>query len=137
MNTLLAHLAHTNVSAFQGQALYLKGQALLALGRLPEASQALQAARAWADARGAQHMLWPVLFTLGQIYARIKQTKEAHHLWQQSHDILKGMALNIADDGLRAAFLATADVATVLNSEHLAQSPNLFYTQIGGRYIVL
>ncbi len=137
LDTLLDHLARTNVSAFQGQALYLKGQALLALGRLPEASQALQAARAWAEALGAQHVLWPVLFTLGQIYARSQQTKEAHHLWQQSRDILKGLALNIADDGLRAAFLATSDVATVLNSEHLAQSPNLFYTQIGGRYIVL
>jgi hypothetical protein len=78
-----------------------------------------------------------VLFTLGQIYARNKQTRESHHLWQQSRDILKGLSLNIAENGLRAAFLATADVATVLNSEHLAQSPNLFYTQIGGRHVVL
>jgi predicted ATPase len=134
---LLSSLARHGVSAFQAQALYLKGQALLALGRLPEASEALQAARSQAETLGAQHVLWPVLFTLGQISLRSKQHKEATWLWQQSRDILKGLALTITDDSLRAAFLATADVAAVLNSEHLAQSPNLFYTQIGGRHVVL
>jgi tetratricopeptide (TPR) repeat protein len=133
---LLTYLTHNGVSAFRAQTLYLKGQSLLALGRLAEASDALQAARAQAETLGAQHLLWPILFTLGQIYARSKNTKEANWLWKQARDILKGLTLTITDDSLRAAFLATANVATVLHSEHLTQSPNLFYSQIGGRHVV-
>jgi tetratricopeptide (TPR) repeat protein len=133
---LLAYLTRSGAGAFQAQTLYLKGQALIASGRLPEATETLKAARMQAEAVGAQHVLWPVLFTLGQLCARSRQAKEAQRLSKQARDILKGLALTIADDRLRAAFLSTADAATVLNSEHIEQSPNLFYSQIGSHRVV-
>lgn len=114
MDRLVAHLQQMEIRSFICEGLLLKGQALLAQGRVEEAYEVLTEARAQSEAAGSRRVLWPVLFTLSQVEAQRGYSTEAENLRQQAREIIEDIAGHAPPD-LRASFLALPNVRAVLS----------------------
>lgn len=88
--------------------LALKGKALLALERLPEAVVALEEAKLGAELRQAPSILWRVQLSLGQVYHLLKQEELAQREWSQARGIINRLAATIDEPALRERFLQAA-----------------------------
>jgi DNA-binding CsgD family transcriptional regulator/Tfp pilus assembly protein PilF len=88
--------------------LALKGEALLALKRLPEASEALEEAKRGAEQRQAPSILWRIQRSLGQVYHLLKREDQAHREWNGARDIITKLAATIDETALREHFLRAA-----------------------------
>lgn len=88
--------------------LFLKGQALLALKCLEEATRTLEEAKHGAKLRQAPSILWRVQLSLGQAYHLLKHEKQAHHEWSEARNIITKLASTIDETPLRESFLRTA-----------------------------
>ena len=86
----------------------LKGEALLALKRLPEASEALEEAKRGAEQRQAPSILWRIQRSLGQVYHLLKREDQAHREWNGARDIITKLAATIDETALREHFLRAA-----------------------------
>jgi DNA-binding CsgD family transcriptional regulator len=89
-------------------ALQLKGEALLALGRLEEALSALEPAREEAARRGALILLWQICASLAHLYATSKQSILQAGRTNQSRECINEIAADIEDASLRENFLHAA-----------------------------
>jgi predicted ATPase/class 3 adenylate cyclase len=90
------------------EVLYHKAKALVALGRLEEASQMLTEARSLAEELGIIQALWPVLFLQAKIETRKGDTGKARILEAEGEKIVNGIAQRLEAAGLRQSFLDQA-----------------------------
>jgi tetratricopeptide (TPR) repeat protein len=109
---LYGEVIRLDVRPYRADLQWLKGRALLALGRLDEAHIALSQAHADAEAIGSRRMLWPVLAALGELAKRRGQPAEAAALCAQAWTVVA----TLADHGppeLREAFLHMPQVQSL------------------------
>lgn len=87
---------------------YLRGQALMGLGRLTEAETAWQAALKTAVTQGFRPLCWRIQADLTKRYLtkRRRPLVEAAHLEAQT--LIKELAANISDDAVRENFASCA-----------------------------
>jgi DNA-binding CsgD family transcriptional regulator/tetratricopeptide (TPR) repeat protein len=88
--------------------LKLKGEALVALGRLSEAVEALEEAKRGALERRETPLLWQIHRSLGQVYRRLKREEQAQGEWAAAREIIGKLAATIEEEALREHFSQTA-----------------------------
>ncbi len=88
--------------------LKLKGEALLALARLEEAAEALEAARQGAVERDARPVLWTIHRALGQVYQLLHRKEQARLEQAAGRQLIEALAMTIDDASLRDHFRRTA-----------------------------
>jgi len=88
--------------------LKLKGEALLALGRVEAAAQALEEARRTAEAHEVRPLLWQILRVLGQAQQRLGQRKQARHSFTVAREIITALAATVQATDLRDQFMRGA-----------------------------
>jgi DNA-binding CsgD family transcriptional regulator len=86
----------------------LRGEALMALGRVEEAETLLQAAQATARAQGLRPLLWRICVALGKLYRVQRRQQEAEEAFSTAQALIEELAANVADEDLRASFLLQA-----------------------------
>ena len=96
--------------------LRIKGQALLALGRVREAGETLATARDMAEVQGSKRTLWSILFELGQVALLEGNPLESDKLIQQSKDTVDYIAGTFGSAENRDAFLNGSKVCKVLGA---------------------
>ena len=94
--------------------LFLRGQALKGLGRGDEAYNSLEEARAQAQSLHLNRVLWQILAQMADIETTRGNKVKAANLLQQARSVIQAIADNIAQDDLRASFLALPEVGKVL-----------------------
>lgn len=88
--------------------LKLKGEALAALGRLEEAAQALEDAKAAALQQQERPLLWQIDRALGRVYYRMKDQDGAEHAFAETRRIITELAVSINEPTRRELFLQEA-----------------------------
>jgi adenylate cyclase len=116
MDELIAVQADTGARVVLPEALYLKGQALLAQGHLDAAQVALTEARAEAEAVTARPMLWQILAVLAEIDDQYGDAAQAELLRDQAREVIRYIADHAGSPELRASFLARPDVRAVADA---------------------
>ena len=96
-------------------ALRLKGQALLGLGRNEEALAALTEAKAQAEALDAPRILWPVLAALSSIERQAGNAAEAEKLLVAARKAVEYVADHAGTPELRASYLMQPHVQAALS----------------------
>jgi len=109
VDDVLDRLGRAGIRPFTEEAMLLKGSALAAAGRTPEAERALREARSAAESLGHRRILWEILAELG----RIAGDEERAEL-QEARAIVEAIA-DTLDSDLRASFVARADVRELLS----------------------
>ena len=94
--------------------LRVKGQALLALGRLREAWTTLADARAEAETQGSRRALWSILFVMGQVASSEGNQAESERLLDESKETVSYIADHAGTPELRRAFLGSAKVRDLM-----------------------
>ncbi len=91
----------------------LQAEALLKAGQTDSAAHLLQEAIVTARQQGAAPALWRLLLSQGRVS---RQQEKAEALFDEARFIIEGLAVNIADEALRANFLtqATAMLPTMI-----------------------
>jgi ATP/maltotriose-dependent transcriptional regulator MalT len=102
---VLDRLDRAGIRPFTEEAMLVKGTALSAAGRTPEAERALREARSAAESLGHRRILWEILANLG----RIVGDGERAELREEARGIIRSIA-DTLDGDLRASFVARADV---------------------------
>ena len=97
--------------------LRIKGQAMLALGRVREAEELLATARDMAEAQGSKRALWPILFELGQVALLEGKALESARLIQQARVTVNYLADSFGSPEQRETFLNVPRVREVLGPE--------------------
>ena len=115
MDEVTAYIHRAIRRPFIPEVLYLKGQALRAQGQTEAALEALNAARAEAEALGSRRNLWPILALLSEMEAQRGNATEAQSLRQQAAELITYIVSHIGDAELRASFLALPGVRAVLH----------------------
>jgi tetratricopeptide (TPR) repeat protein len=107
LEQVVDHLAKTQGHAFMAEALCLRGEALLALGRLDEAHAALQAARAAAETLGARRVRSSILAALAELETKRGEPQAARDLTKEALADITWIAEHISAPELRESFLNT------------------------------
>jgi predicted ATPase/DNA-binding CsgD family transcriptional regulator len=88
--------------------LKLKGEALVALRRLPEAAEALEEAKRGALERREAPLLWHIHGSLGRVYRLLKREHEASNAVVAAREGIESLAQTIDDADLREHFVQRA-----------------------------
>ncbi len=88
--------------------LKLKGEALLALGRMDEAAEALVEAERGALQRSARPLAWQVYRALGRLHRACKREEEAERAFAAAREVIAQVAATIENEHLREGFLQAA-----------------------------
>ena len=88
--------------------LVIKGEALTALKRLEEATEALEDAKFGAELRQAPSIHWRIHRSLGQVYKLLKRENEAQNEWKEAREIISKLAATIDKTSLREHFVQAA-----------------------------
>jgi len=107
---VLDRLDRAGIRPFTEEATLLKGTALTAAGRTPEAERALREARSAAERVGHRRILWEILAKLG----RIVGDEERAELQEEARGIVETIA-DTLDGDLRGRFLDRPDVRDLLD----------------------
>jgi tetratricopeptide (TPR) repeat protein len=107
---VLDRLDRAGIRPFTEEATLLKGTALTAAGRTPEAERALREARSAAESVGHRRILWEILAKLG----RIVGDEERAELQKEARSIVETIA-DTLDADLRASFVDRPDVRELLD----------------------
>ena len=84
--------------------LKVKGEALVALQHLEEATQALEAAKQGALERQDRTILWTVHRSLGSVYQSVRREEQAQDEFAAARQIIEELATTIDDASLREQF---------------------------------
>jgi DNA-binding NarL/FixJ family response regulator len=84
--------------------LKLKGEALMGLGQMNEAVEALKAAERGALQRSARPLAWQVYRSLGRLHHACKRKEEAERADAAAREIIAQLAATIEDERLREGF---------------------------------
>ena len=107
---VLDRLDRAGIRPFTEEATLLKGTALTAAGRTPEAERALREARSAAESVRHRRILWEILAKLG----RIVGDEERAELQKEARSIVETIA-DTLDADLRASFVDRPDVRELLD----------------------
>jgi class 3 adenylate cyclase/tetratricopeptide (TPR) repeat protein/predicted Ser/Thr protein kinase len=91
----------------------LRGAALTALGNLARAGDDLAAALAAAERVGNPPQLWKTLAAIGDLRRAEARTVEAQAAYTRALGVIDTVAVGLADETLREAFLTSAHVQSV------------------------
>jgi DNA-binding CsgD family transcriptional regulator/Flp pilus assembly protein TadD len=86
----------------------LRGQALVALGRIEEAVDEFQGALQVSGAQGQRSMLWRLHADLGKAYRAMGRREDAEQEFSSSRTIIQQLASTLPDGTLRENFLKQA-----------------------------
>jgi hypothetical protein len=115
MHGLLDSLRSANLRLFLPDALHLKGQALFDLGRMDEASEALEEARLVAESIGSRRMRWQIQAGLSKVEAMRGDAERAEELRKQAAAAITYIAAHTPSAELRGSFLSQPQVKAVLD----------------------
>jgi DNA-binding CsgD family transcriptional regulator len=87
---------------------YLRGLALLALGRATEAQEALEAAQATARAQGTPPLLWRIDAGLARLHQAQGRRDQAEASTAAARTTIEALAAGLADANLRETFVSNA-----------------------------
>ncbi len=107
-------LRRAGVQIFVGAGLYLKGKALLALGRPDEAQEILLQARAAAEALPEREALWRISFTLGEIESLRGDESKETEFRAEAREVLQYI-VDHAPAELRESFVNLPEVRVVFD----------------------
>jgi hypothetical protein len=110
-DTLLTQFHQHGIRLFVPEALYLKGKALLSLGRAEAAREHLREARTEAETLESRRVLWRILDALSRLESDPTRTAA---LRQEAREIIRYMVAHIDQDALRASFLSSPDVRAAI-----------------------
>ena len=97
--------------------LRIKGQALLAFGRVGEAGETLAGARAMAQEQGSKRALWLILFEMSQVASLERNHGESDRLLEQARETVNYIAGHCGSSEIRDSFLNVPQVRKVLGTE--------------------
>ena len=86
----------------------LRGQALTALQRWPEAEETLMAALATAQAQDTPRLVWRIHVALGQLYQAQETYAKAKHAFAAARTVIDDLAATVPDIALRDNFVRRA-----------------------------
>jgi tetratricopeptide (TPR) repeat protein len=112
--SLIAHFRREGSRLFFPDALWLRGRALAAAGRLDDAQSALDTAQAEAEALGSRRMLWLILAELAALADRRGDPAEALALRRRAAEHIRYIADHAGAAELQESFLQRADVRATL-----------------------
>jgi tetratricopeptide (TPR) repeat protein len=110
-DVLLTRFRQYGIRLYIPEALYLKGQALLGLGRKAAARDHFLEAREEAETLGSRRMLWHILDALSRLES--DPTRVAA-LRQEAREIIRTIVAHIDQDDLRTSFLSSPEVRAAL-----------------------
>ena len=87
---------------------WLRGRALVALGRRPEAEAALRAADAAALAQGFRPLRWRILADLARVQQAQRHAAAAATTLATARTLIEELGASLAETGLRAGFMERA-----------------------------
>jgi DNA-binding CsgD family transcriptional regulator len=87
---------------------YLRGEALAALGRMAEAEEVLLAARRSAAEQDARPLLWRIEAGLGRVYAEQGRRPEAEAAFAAARTVVDELAAGVPEAALREGLLKRA-----------------------------
>ncbi len=111
--TLLSVAGQTGAHTFMPHGLYAKGRALLALGRVEEAEEALREANQWAERLGSRRVWWKCLTLLAKIAAERGDEFQADAYRGQAREIVDFIAEHAGSTELKESFLSLPEVREV------------------------
>jgi class 3 adenylate cyclase/tetratricopeptide (TPR) repeat protein len=94
----------------------LRGQCHLAEGRPAQAEPELTAALALAREVGSPPQIWKTLAALGELRVAQGRAEKAGEAYREALAVIDGVAAGLADEGLRATFLASDHVLAIRNA---------------------
>lgn len=109
----LARLRETRMLPYQADALHVKALALMRLGRIDEAHEALRQGIQIAESLGSRRMLWQLNGALADVFDAQGRSDEAHTARQQAAAGIAYIAEHIDEADLRESFLNLAEVRRI------------------------
>ena len=86
----------------------LRGEALVAVGRMDEAQAALVDAREGAREQGRRPLLWRTYISLGKLYRALERAAEAEAAFAAARALIHELAAPLGDEALREQFRGRA-----------------------------
>ena len=126
----LQRMAATGTRVFLPDLLHSKGRALLGLGRVEEAHQALLEALAIARQQTSRRSLWLILYDLAQLSATSRKSAageassgenlqeinpQAEAYLKEAREVVGYIAAHISDEKLRTSFLNLPEVHGIIS----------------------
>jgi DNA-binding CsgD family transcriptional regulator len=108
IDRLISTAAHVEDGAVIPRLWHLRGEALVALGRMEEARAVLCSARDAAGRQGARPFLWRICVTLGKCYRTQASRRQAEEAFALARTTLEELASTLPDHDLRDTFLRQA-----------------------------
>ncbi|HEY6410856.1 MAG TPA: hypothetical protein VIY29_25665, partial [Ktedonobacteraceae bacterium] len=108
IDRLISTAAHVEDGAVIPRLWHLRGEALVALGRMEEALAVLCSARDAAQRQGARPFLWRICVTLGKYYRTQASRQRAEEAFALARTTLEELASTVPDHDLRDHFLRHA-----------------------------
>jgi DNA-binding CsgD family transcriptional regulator/tetratricopeptide (TPR) repeat protein len=87
---------------------HLRGQALAAIDKLPEAEVVLRAAQVNAEQRGMKPILWRIHVSLGRLLKASSRRAESQSHFGAAHHLIAELAAKVPDEALRDNFVRQA-----------------------------
>jgi tetratricopeptide (TPR) repeat protein len=115
MDELIDRIHKVGMRSFLSDALYLKGQALLAQGQTQAARRVLGEARVEAESIGSKRMLWQILAALSDIEADPSDHAEAQRLRAQARELIAYISGHIPTKELTDSFLQRPLVRAIMD----------------------
>jgi ATP/maltotriose-dependent transcriptional regulator MalT len=96
------------------EAIRIKGDILMNLGRFDQAVQTLTAARTMAEEIHSHHELWSILSSLAAVNSKLGREKEAKALQADARNLVQKLAGTLGDPGMNESFLSQPRVKSLL-----------------------
>jgi tetratricopeptide (TPR) repeat protein len=109
IDRLIATAIHVEDGEVIPRLWHLRGEALVALGKVEEAESVLCSARDAAQRQGARPLLWRICITLGKLYRIRSRRIQAEEAFALARTIIEDLASTLLDEELHNNFLRSAE----------------------------
>ena len=96
------------------EAIRIKGDILIKLGRFDQAFQTLSEARTMAEEIHSQHELWSIYSSLAAINSKLGREKEEKALQKKAWNLVQKLSSNLGDPGMSKSFLSQPRVKALM-----------------------
>ncbi len=103
------------IAIFRPDFLRIQGEAQLALGRLDEARESLEEARAVADSHNSRRTLWQILAALMRLEKMAGNNEAAAALKHEAEEVVEFIAEHAGSTRLTTKFLGTPAVREIFD----------------------
>ena len=125
IDRILASAPNVNEQGDIPHAAKLRGDALLAMGRMEDAEAALLGAVAGAAHQRMLSLLWQVQRSLGLLYREWGRESDALEAFERARAVVEELAYSIEDEGFKATFLERALATLPAQSDNIPESHSL------------